>query len=129
VTGKVVALGRECDVPTPANTFAYAALTPYVNPGNAGWQLRLSGESRPSRHHRSTPSGRGDAFKAFRQGQNLTFPKITPRLMVEYRKCNSHRSAADRTLPLGPPDSTIWEVRHGRNPPARPDANSRRLSS
>ena len=31
LTGKVVALGREHGVPTPANTFVYAALTPYVN--------------------------------------------------------------------------------------------------
>ena len=65
VTGKVVALGREYDGPTPANTFVYAALKPYVNPGNAGWQLRLSGKSRPSRHHRSTPSGRDDASRRF----------------------------------------------------------------
>jgi 2-dehydropantoate 2-reductase len=31
LTGKVVALGNEHNVPTPANTFAYAALKPYVN--------------------------------------------------------------------------------------------------
>jgi len=34
VTGKVFALGREYDVPTPADTFVYAVLKPYVNPGN-----------------------------------------------------------------------------------------------
>jgi 2-dehydropantoate 2-reductase len=31
LSGKVVALGREHGVPTPANTFIYAALKPYVN--------------------------------------------------------------------------------------------------
>lgn len=31
LTAKVVALGREHSVPTPANTFVYAALKPYVN--------------------------------------------------------------------------------------------------
>jgi 2-dehydropantoate 2-reductase len=31
LTGKVVALGREHGVPTPANTFVYAALKPYIN--------------------------------------------------------------------------------------------------
>jgi 2-dehydropantoate 2-reductase len=31
LSGKVVALGREYGVPTPANAFIYAALKPYVN--------------------------------------------------------------------------------------------------
>ena len=31
LTAKVVALGREHSVPTPANIFVYAALKPYVN--------------------------------------------------------------------------------------------------
>jgi 2-dehydropantoate 2-reductase len=31
LTGKLVALGREYGVPTPANTFVYAALKPYIN--------------------------------------------------------------------------------------------------
>jgi hypothetical protein len=42
VTGKVAALGREYDVPTPADTFVYAALKPYVNPGNADGQRDLA---------------------------------------------------------------------------------------
>jgi 2-dehydropantoate 2-reductase len=31
LTAKVVALGREHHVPTPANAFVYAALKPYMN--------------------------------------------------------------------------------------------------